>query len=94
MVVCTHRLVLAALESRGDAERLRRMGVRLVVDTCVVVTPILESERGTLMTCSAKFAHYAPGNLGLEAVFGSLEECVRSAHRGRVWRDPDLWEGR
>lgn len=91
-VVCTHRLVLAALEARGAAEALRRMGVRLVVDTCIVVTPILRSESGALMTSSAKFAHYAPGNVGLESVFGSLEECVRSAHLGRVWRDPDLWE--
>jgi hypothetical protein len=24
-------------------------------------------------------------------VFGSLEECVRSASLGRVWRDPELW---
>lgn len=93
-VVCTHRLVLAALEARGDADRLRRMGIRLVVDTCIVVTPILRTEAGSLMTNSAKFAHYAPGNLGLDAVFGSLVECVRSAHLGRVWRDPDLWEAR
>jgi len=92
LVVCTHRLVLAGLEAKGAAERLRRMGVRLVVDTCIVVTPILRSTTGALMTNSAKFAHYAPSNVGLESVFGSLEECVRSAHLGRVWRDPDLWE--
>lgn len=92
LVVCTHRLVLAALEARGAADTLRRLGVRLVADTCIVVTPILRTGSGTLMTNSAKFAHYAPGNVGLGAIFGSLEECVRSAHLGRVWRDPDLWE--
>ena len=43
------------------------------------------------MTNSAKWAWYAPANLGFDVVFGSLDECVRSASLGRVWRDPDLW---
>ncbi len=90
-VVCTHRVALAALEARGAAERLRRAGVRVIVDTCVVVTPILRTVSGALMTDSGKFAHYTPGNTGLEVIFGSLEECVRSAHQGTVWRDRELW---
>jgi predicted aconitase len=93
-IVCTHRLVLARIESEGWLERLRAAGVRVVVDTCVVVTPILRSMRGSLMTDSGKFAHYTPSNTGLEVVFGSLEECVRSAAAGRVWRDPNLWEAK
>jgi hypothetical protein len=43
------------------------------------------------MTNSAKWAYYAPGMLAVESVFGSLEECVESAVRGEVWRDPRLW---
>jgi predicted aconitase len=91
LVVCTHRLVLAVLDERGWSGRLRAAGVELVVDTCVVVAPILRRSSGVLMTNSGKFAHYAPPNTGLEVVYGSLEECVRSAHQGSVWRDPDLW---
>ena len=90
-VVCTHRLVLALLEERGWAERLRSAGVQLIVDTCVVVAPILRASDGLLMTNSGKFSHYTPSNTGLDVVFGSLEECVRSASLGRVWRDPGLW---
>jgi predicted aconitase len=45
------------------------------------------------MTNSGKFAHYSPGNIGLQVVFGSLLECVRSAALGRVWRDEGLWLG-
>jgi predicted aconitase len=45
------------------------------------------------MTNSAKWAYYAPGNFGVDVVFGSIEECVRSAEAGRVRRDPALWEG-
>lgn len=90
-VVCTNRVALAQIEQRGWADSLRSVGVRLVVDTCVVVTPILRSVDGALMTNSGKFAHYTPGNTGLPVIFGSLEECVRSAAAGRVWRDPELW---
>ncbi len=92
-VVCTHRLVLAALDERGWSGRLRAAGVELVVDTCVVVAPLLRRSSGVLMTNSGKFSHYTPPNTGLEVIYGSLEECVRSAHGGTVWRDPDLWRG-
>ncbi len=91
-VVCTNRLSLGHLEQSGGLERLRRLGVRVVVDTCVVVAPILRTAAGgVLMTNSGKFAHYAPGNVGFDVVFGSLAECVRSAQAGRLWRDPELW---
>jgi hypothetical protein len=45
------------------------------------------------MTDSAKWAYYAPGNIGAEVVFGSRRECLRSALSGRVWRDDALWAG-
>lgn len=93
-IVCTNRFVLDQLGARGWIERLERARVRLVVDTCVVVTPIVARREGVLMTNSGKFAHYTPGNIGLDVIFGSLEECVRSAAAGRMWRDEALWEGR
>jgi len=90
-IVCTNRLVLAGLQERGWLDRLKAVRVQVVVDTCVVVTPIVRSRGGVLMTNSGKFAHYSPGNIGFEVVFGSLEECVRSAALGKVWRDASLW---
>lgn len=91
-IVCTHRLVLTALQKRGWLAELKALGVSVVVDTCVVVTPIVRARQGVLMTNSGKFAHYTPGNIGFSVVFGSLEECVRSAATGRVWRDRELWQ--
>lgn len=88
---CTGRDVLAWLEERGEAGVLRDAGVDLVVDTCVVVTPILPAAGGVLMTCSGKFAHYGPSNTGYQVVYGSLEECVASALTGRVTRDAGVW---
>ncbi len=90
-IVCTNRIVLAVLEKRGWLDQLEALGVTIIVDTCVVVTPIMRVKQGTLMTNSGKFSHYAPGNNGLSTVYGSLQECVRSAEQGTVWRDETLW---
>lgn len=88
---CTGRDVLARLQATGEAAILASAGVSIVVDTCVVVTPILPAAGGVLMTCSGKFAHYGPANTGYEVVYGSLAECVASARTGRVSRDEALW---
>ncbi len=81
---CTGRHVLKALESNGLRKSLETAGVTVVIDTCVVVTPIMkELANGVLMTNSGKFAQYAPGNTGYDVVFGSMAECVESAVSGR-----------
>ena len=90
-IVCTNRLALAGLQKRGWLDKLKAANVKVVVDTCVVVTPIVKAKGGVLMTNSGKFAHYTPGNIGLNVIFGSLEECVRSATQGKVWRNEKLW---
>jgi predicted aconitase len=87
----TSRHVLARVEALGWLAPLEAAGVRLVVDTCTYVTSILEDTTGVVMTSSAKWAWYAPGNLGVRVVLGSLDECVESAVEGRVVRDDALW---
>ena len=73
------------------ATRLRDAGIEIVVDTCVVVTPILPARGGVLMTNSGKFAHYTPANTGYQVVYGSLEDCVATAKAGRLVRDEERW---
>jgi predicted aconitase len=87
----TSRHVLARIEALGWLASLEAAGVRLVVDTCTYVTSILEDTAGVVMTSSAKWAWYAPGNLGVRVVLGSLRECVESAVEGRVVRDDAVW---
>jgi predicted aconitase len=89
--VSTGRGVLAEIEARGWVPALDDAGVQVVVDTCTYITPIIRRDGGLVMTNSAKWAYYAPANLGIGVVFGSTEECVRSAIGGRVWRDEQLW---
>jgi predicted aconitase len=85
--VNTSRFILWQLEEDGRADALRRRGVQIVTDTCTYITPILRNTRGLAMTNSGKWAHYAPGNIGVDVAFGSLAECVRSAIRGEVCFD-------
>ena len=90
--VSTGRDTLARVDAEGWGEELRGSGVRIVTDTCTYITPILSGRPGAVMTNSAKWAWYAPNNLGYEVVFASLDECVESAVRGAVWRDAAQWD--
>jgi predicted aconitase len=84
--VSTSRDVLTEIETLGWAETMRQAGVVLVVDTCTYVTSIMRGVSGAVMTNSGKWAYYAPGNLGIEVAFGSLEDCMASAWAGSVVR--------
>jgi len=94
LLVSTSRDVLAAAEERGLATRLRDAGAELLVDTCSYLGPILRPTPLPVMTDSAKWAWYAPANIGASVVFGSRVECLRSAVEGRLWRDAGLWGDR
>lgn len=82
-IVCTNRFVLAQLREQGWLATLAAAHVQIVVDTCVVVTPLVKTRQGILMTNSGKFAHYTPGNIGLQVAYGSLRDCVYAAHIGQ-----------
>ncbi|MGH3442049.1 MAG: aconitase X [Nitriliruptorales bacterium] len=90
--VNTARDVLAEVDRRGWLGPLDAAGVVPVVDTCTYITPILDVGDGVVMTDSAKWAYYAPGNLGVDVVFARIEDCVRSAVAGRIVRDETVWE--
>ncbi|MBC8194942.1 MAG: aconitase X catalytic domain-containing protein [Acidimicrobiia bacterium] len=91
LYVSTGRAVVAELELRGWADALRSAGVTLVVDTCTYMSPVLADTDGTAMTDSAKWAWYAPGNLGVDVIFAGTAECVDSAIAGRVLLDNQVW---
>jgi len=90
--ICLGRHTIESLARDGSDSALRELGVEFVIDTCIVVTPILPAKKGVMMTNSAKFAHYATGNTGHLPVFGTLGECVASAQAGRVVRDAEVWQ--
>jgi predicted aconitase len=90
--VSTARHTLADIERGGQLSSLSRAGITFVTDTCTYVTPVMRSSaarRG--MTNSAKWAWYAPANLGVEVTFGTLADCVESGVAGRVVREQPSW---
>jgi predicted aconitase len=84
--VNTSRETYAAVASTSLLADLEAAGVTIVTDTCTYVTSMLRKLNGVVMTNSGKWAHYAPGNIGVEVAFGSLEDCIASAAEGRVVR--------
>jgi len=85
--VNTNRDTLNALEQEELTSEFAQFGVVPVVDTCTYLTPILRRLNGVVMTNSGKWAHYAPGNIGVQVAFGEMEDCIRSAVAGRVVRE-------
>jgi predicted aconitase len=91
MYVSTGRDMLEEATTRGLIAPLLDAGVQVVVDTCTYITPVMKARSGVVMTNAAKWAYYAPANLGVDVLFASLEECVESAVAGEVRRDDRVW---
>lgn len=89
--VSTSRFVLDEARRRGFLDSCERAGMTIVTDTCTYNTSILHEQARTAMTNSAKWAYYAPTNIGVSATLGSLRECVLSAGAGCVTRSDSLW---
>jgi predicted aconitase/predicted aconitase with swiveling domain len=89
--VSSSRAVLEAARSAGHLDVVEAAGATLVADTCTYVTTILGPGVRHAMTDSAKWAWYAPSNVGVSVSLGTMAECVASARAGRVVRDALRW---
>jgi predicted aconitase len=89
--ISTGRSVFAEAERRDLVQPLEEWGVTFVLDTCTYVTSILRPGTRTVMTNSGKWAHYAPGNMGVDVVLATLSECVESATTGLVTWNRELF---
>jgi len=91
MIVTSSRIVREIADRNGSLAEILRFGAKVTVDTCPLTTPMLRSGGKRLMTNSAKYAYYSPGLLEASVVYGSIEDCVKSAVLGRVVVDDSLW---
>jgi len=67
----------------GYTEVIQRAGGRVLADSCPAMSRAAPRGTKVFATDSAKQAHYLPAILGIEAWFGTLEECVDAAVTGR-----------
>jgi predicted aconitase len=86
LYVNTSRQTYGRLVETGLIATLKQARFTVVVDTCTYVTAVMGEYSGVVMTNSGKWAHYAPGNLGVDVAYGTLVDCLNSAVRGRVTR--------
>jgi predicted aconitase len=69
----------------GYTEIIERAGGKVLADSCPAMSRAAPAGTRVFATDSAKQAHYLPAILGIEAWFGTLDECVDAAVTGR-WR--------
>ncbi len=85
IVTCARETIIG-LVSSGVLDALNRAGVRVIPDICwcSITEPVFPPQARTLMTNSAKYAHYAPGLSGRAVRFGGLAACASAALSGRA----------
>ncbi|MEM3697505.1 MAG: aconitase X, partial [Candidatus Bathyarchaeia archaeon] len=63
-------------------EKIEKSGGHMLTNTCAVVTWTEKLGIKTIMTNSAKTAHYAPTLNKAETILAPLKECIKKAYRG------------
>lgn len=86
-IVLTNQMTFSLLKRSNIFQTINDFGVEIVLDTCVFHSPIVSAKGQVIMTGSGKCAFYAPGELAVNVVFGNIEECVRSAVEGVLYRE-------
>jgi predicted aconitase len=72
-------------DRNGYTKIINEAGGYLMGDTCPCLGRVMPKGSKVMATDSAKQAHYAPSILGVEAWYGSVEQCIDAAVTGQ-WR--------
>ncbi len=95
MIITCGRDVHGAAERAGHIAALEAFGAQVLNDTCwcMIDEPVMPADTRTLITNSAKYAHYGPGTTGRRFRFASLAACVEAACTGRAPDGVPAWLG-
>ena len=83
--VMTPRALRTMADRNGYTRTIEQAGGRVLTDSCPAMSKAAPPGTRVFATDSAKQAHYLPAILGIEAWFGTLDECVDAAVTG-TWR--------
>ncbi|MEM3458274.1 MAG: aconitase X catalytic domain-containing protein [Candidatus Bathyarchaeia archaeon] len=75
--ICTSRFIKE--KTRKYIEKIEQSGAHVITDTCTVVTWTDKLGIKTIMTNSAKTAHYAPTLNKADTILASLRACLKTA---------------
>lgn len=86
VVATLGREVFTLAEEAGYIKKLEKFGMEFITDTCwcMLTEPVVPPLSKTLMTNSAKFAHYGPALLQRQVRFGSMISCLSTARTGKA----------
>jgi predicted aconitase len=83
--IFTPRAIKSIADRNGYTDIITGAGGTLMTDTCPALGQVQPKGTKVVATDSAKQAHYLPAILGLQAWFGSQEDCLEAAVSGQ-WR--------
>lgn len=83
--VMTPRALRTVADRNGYSAIIERAGGLLLTDSCPAMSRTAPTGTRVFATDSAKQAHYLPAILGIEAWFGTLEDCIGAAVTGK-WK--------
>ena len=81
--IFTSRAVREAADRAGYTKLVRDAGGHLLTDTCSAIGQALPPGTKVAALDSAKQVHYLPAIMGIQAWFGSTEDCINAALTGR-----------
>lgn len=81
--VMTPRALATMAARNGYTRAITRAGGHVLTDSCPAMSKAAPPGTKVFATDSAKQAHYLPAILGIEAWFGTLDECLDAAVTGR-----------
>jgi len=81
--VMTPRALATMSARNGYTRAITRAGGYVLTDSCPAMSKAAPPGTKVFATDSAKQAHYLPAILGIEAWFGTLDECLDAAVTGR-----------
>jgi hypothetical protein len=79
--ICTSSAIKSIADRMGFTRAIEDSGAKLLTDTCFIVSPIEKLGYKTVLTNSAKTAHYAPSYCGAKAGCASLREIMEKVAR-------------
>ena len=85
--IFTPRAIKSLADRNGYTKTIEDAGGHLLTDSCSAMSRAAPKGTKVVALDSAKQAHYLPAILGVQAWFGSTEECIDAACTG-------LWKGR
>ncbi len=81
--IFTSRAVRKLADEAGYTATIRAAGGHVLTDTCSAIGQALPPNTKVVALDSAKQVHYLPAIMGIEAWFGTTEDCINAALTGR-----------